>query len=218
MKDYMSFQYDLWGEIYSSGAVYTGVYKFPQAEATTVVPTTTPLPINYMLSDKSIEGHWFHFFVDDSQFERYWFNLSKYVPYIKRAAGFICTDFSIYRDIPKDTQIWNCFRNRTMAYAFQKINQNTIPTAGFGGENTWDWCFDGLPENSTLAITTNGILSDPEARRIFVGGVDSLINKKNPHTLVVCGNYPKWLDTKYPQVKIIQIPNYSQIHRERECG
>lgn len=218
VRNYFSFQYDLLADVYSDGTVYTGIHNLPQVKPTNVLPSSAPLPINYMLSDKSIEKHWFHFFVDDEQFERFWSNLPAYTPYIKRAAGFICTDFSIYRDIPEDTQIWNCRRNRAMAYAFQKINPNIIPTAGFGGENTWAWCFGGLPENSILAITTNGTLSDCEARRLFIGGVDNLIKQKNPHTLIVCGNYPQWLDTKYPSVKILKIPNFSQMRRERKCG
>lgn len=100
----------------------------------------------------------------------------------------------------------------------QKINPNVIPTAGFGGENTWEWCFDGLPHDSTVAITTNGTLSDPEARRLFIGGVDALVQTINPYALVVCGNYPNWLNTKYPNVKIIPILNFSQMRRLRRCG
>ena len=48
-----------------------------------------------------------------------------------------------------------------------------IPTPGFGPERTWEWCFDGLPMNSSVAITTNGTLDDPEARRLFIGGSSS---------------------------------------------
>ena len=90
-----------------------------------------------------------------------------------------------------------------------------IPTAGFGPEKTWDWCFDGLPQNSTLAIKTNGTLSDPEARRLFVGGVDALVRTKNPHTLVICGNYPSWMDKKYPYINIVKIPSFSQQWKVR---
>ena len=171
-----------------------------------------------MMSDKNISEKWYHFFVDDNQFERYWHNFDKYIPYIHTVKGLISTDFSIYRDIPEYTQIRNCYRNRIMSFAMQKINPNVIPTAGFGGEKTWEWCFDGLPKNSTYALTTNGVLSDPEARRLFIGGVDALVSRLEPYALVICGNYPQWLNTKYPQIRIIPIPSYSQMWHTRRCG
>lgn len=93
-----------------------------------------------------------------------------------------------------------------------------IPTAGFGGENTWSWCFDGLPRRSTIAITTNGILRDPEAMRLFIGGVDAMVSTIDPYAIVVCGKYPTWLEKKYSDVKIIGIPSYSQQWAARRCG
>lgn len=77
------------------------------------------------------------------------------MPFVLKAKGFISTDFSLYRDYKDDILIWNGYRNRVMTYAMQKAGGSIIPTAGFGGEETWEWCFDGLPYNSVVAITTN---------------------------------------------------------------
>lgn len=215
ISNFYNFQYDFIGDILSDGAETVGKYNFPILKPQTIIPESISLPINYMMSDYELSEKWYHCFVHDEQFERFWNNFWKYTPLFKKVKGLISTDFSIYRDIPKETQIRNCYRNRVMAYAMQKINPNVIPTAGFGGEETWDWCFDGLPHNSTLAITTNGTLSDPEGRRLFIGGVDALVTILKPYALIVCGNYPKWLDTKYPEVRIIQIHSYSQMWSTR---
>ena len=137
--------------------------------------------------------------------------------YILNLKGFISTDFSLYRDYD-DLLIWNCFRNRVMAYAIQKAGGIVIPTAGFGPERTWKWCFDALPHNSSVAVTTNGILDDPEAKRIFVGGIDALVNTIHPVNLIVCGKYPDWLNSKYPEVNIIGIPSYGQTWQKRRCA
>ncbi len=216
--DFYEYQFDFIGNILASDAILVGKYGFPALTHQKLIPDVMPLPMNYMLSDKNISKNWYHCFVGDEQFERYWHNFDKYVPYIRSAKGLISTDFSIYRDIPKDTQIRNCYRNRVLAYTMQKINPNIIPTAGFGGEDTWEWCFDSLPKHSTYAITTNGVLSDPEGRRLFIGGVDALVLTLEPYALVVCGNYPKWLDTKYPGVRIIPILSYSQMWSARRYG
>ncbi len=212
------FQYDLFGELYAGDAVKVGRYGFPQLAKETYIPTQQVKPFNYLMSVDKPEETWIHCFCDDIQFQRLWTRFYYYLEYILKLKGFISTDFSMYRDYSDEALVWNCHRNRCIAYAVQKAGGVMIPTAGFGPEKTWDWCFDGLPMHSTLAITTNGTLSDPEAKRLFVGGVDALVNIKKPSNLVVCGNYPKWLDTKYPNTRIIGIPSFSQQWHERRSA
>lgn len=209
-RDMDCFQYDLYGEMYAGTAVKVGKYGFPQLAEESYIPTRPVKTFNYMLSTKNLDEYWMHCFCDDYQFERLWTGFYFYLPYILKLRGFISTDFSLYRDYSDDALIWNCYRNRCMAYAVQEAGGRMIPTAGFGSERTWEWCFDGLPMHSSLAITTNGTLDDPEARRLFIGGVDALIYAKQPHNLIVCGNYPSWLDTKYPNVNVVWIPSFSQ--------
>ena len=210
-------QYDFIGQMLVGDIELVGKYHFPQVRPSLSVPDSMPLPFNYITSAKDIANKWFHFFIRDNDFERVWRNFWKYEKYIKAAKGLISTDFSLYRDEDEDLLIRNCYRNRVMACAMQKINDNIIPTAGFAGENTWDWCFDGLPHHSSVAITTNGTLSDPEARRLFVGGVDALVKTVHPRNLVICGNFPKWLYNKYPLINIVPILSYSQMWHRR-CG
>lgn len=212
------FQYDFYGELYASEATKIGKYGFPQLMKENHVPTTQIKPFNYLLSDDKPKDHWIHCFCDDYQFERLWTDLYKYLPKICELQGFISTDFSMYRDYSDDALIWNAYRNRCIAYAVQKAGGTVIPTAGFGKENTWDWCFDGLPEYSSLAVTTNGILNDSEARRIWVGAIDHLVYLKHPSNLIVCGKYPQWLNNKYLATNIIAIPSYSQQWKGRGCA
>lgn len=210
-----NFQYDLYGEMYAGTAVKVGKYGFPQLAEEDYIPTQQVKPFNYMLSLDEPEKWWIHCFCDDYQFERLWTGFDYYMNYIIRLNGFISTDYSLYRDYDDDKLIWNCYRNRCMAYAVQKNNGIMIPTAGFGPEKTWDWCFDGLPMNSSVAVTTNGTLDDPEARRIFVGGIDALVHTVYPKNLIVCGKYPEWLNNKYPNVNIVGIPSYGQQWQRR---
>lgn len=209
------FQYDFLGDIYAGDADRVGKYGFPQLAEEDYIPTQQVKPFNYMLSLDEPEKWWIHCFCDDYQFERLWTGFDYYMNYIIRLNGFISTDYSLYRDYDDDKLIWNCYRNRCMAYAVQKNNGIMIPTAGFGPEKTWDWCFDGLPMNSSVAVTTNGTLDDPEARRIFVGGIDALVHTVYPKNLIVCGKYPEWLNNKYPDVNIVGIPSYGQQWQRR---
>lgn len=215
-KDY--FQCDLFGELYAGDAKRVGKYGFPELQRETLIPTQNVKPFNYMMSVDKPEEYWIHCFVDDYQFERLWNNLGFYMPYILRLKGFISTDFSLYRDYDDEILIRNCYRNRCIAYAVQMAGGNAIPTAGFGPERTWGWCFDGLPCSSSVAITTNGIWSDAEAQRIFVGGVDALVYTLKPKNIIVCGKCPAWLKSKYPDINIVCIPSYGQMWKQRRCA
>lgn len=213
-----SVQFDLLGEMLIGNAPRVGHYGFPQLKQENFIPTDRVKSFNYLLSTPDIENWWFHCFCDDYQFQRLWTNFDRYLPLLKSCSGLISTDFSLYRDYTDDVLIWNCYRNRAMAYAMQAAGCNVIPTAGFGGEHTWSWCFDGLPKQSTVAVTTNGTLSDPEAKRLFVGGIDALVNTVAPSAIVVCGRYPEWLNSKYPGVRIIPIHSFSQQWATRRCA
>lgn len=217
-RDRSYLQYDLLGEIYAGDALKVGRYNFPQLAEEKWIPSDKIRSFNYLGSLNNPKEWWIHCFCEDYQFERLWKNLYAYMDSILQIKGFISTDFSLYRDYSDDVLRWNCYRNRVIAYAIQHAGGIVIPTAGFGDENTWSWCFDGLPHHSTVAITTNGTLSDPEARRLFVGGVDAMVHTIFPSAIVVCGKYPSWLDTKYPEVQIVQIPSYSQLWQTRRCA
>ena len=66
------------------------------------------------------------------------------------------------------------------------------------------------------SITTNTLGKDLEAKRLFVGGVNTMVEKLQPTAIVVCGKCPDWLQKKFPDIQIVQIPNYSKQWHERE--
>ena len=208
-------QTDFICDLLAGRAPKVGRYGFPLLARETYIPTTPVLPFNYMLSAKNNDSYWYHCFVDDSQFNRLYKNFWNYVKILRRIRGIISVDFSMYREYDDDTLIENCRKKRCVDYALQVANVPMIPTAGFAGESSWEWCFDGLPSYSTVAVTTNCLGRDPEAHRLFVGGIDAMVNKIHPTALIVCGKCPDWLNHKYPSVRVMQIPSYSQMWQAR---
>ncbi len=85
----------------------------------------------------------------------------------------------------------------------------------FAGIITTDYsmlCFDGLPENSSIAISSNGCLSTPYGKKILLTGVDELQKQKSPFKIIICGCSPSELE-KYDNV--ICYPSFSQRMQER---
>lgn len=193
----------------------TGKYDFPQLAQINFLPEEPALPFNYLKSTPYRENYWFHCFTSEEHFHKLYNRFEDYVPFLKQAKGLISADFSLYRDYPEEILIDNYRANRLIDYALQQAGVKMIPTAGFADESSWEWCFDGLPLNSTVAITTNCLGRDKEAYRLFVGGVNTMIAKIQPTAIVVCGECPDWLEKRFPDIQIVHIPNYSQQWHER---
>lgn len=210
-------QMDFMSDFIAGDAPKVGKYRFPQLERVNILPDAEVLPFNYFLKTER-HNYWYHCFVDDGQFMRIYRNPWYYVDLLRQARGLIATDFSMYRNDSEAVWVENCRRNRSVAYALQKASVPFIPTAGFAGESSWDWCFDGLPKHFTVAVTTNCLGRDPEAERLFVGGVNAMIGKIQPSAIVVCGRCPDWIARKYPSINVVQIPNYSQMWQMRRRG
>ena len=192
----------------------TGKYGFPQLAQTNYLPEGTVYPFNYLKSTVKKARYWYHCFTSEKNFNRLYTNFRDYVEFLQGVRGIISADFDMYRNYPEEFLINNCRANRIVDYALQQEGIPMIPTAGFAGESSWEWCFDGLPLNSTVAITTN-TLRDKEAHRLFVGGVNTMIAKIQPTAIVVCGKCPDWLEKRFPDIQIVQIPSYSQMWHER---
>lgn len=85
-----------------------------------------------------------------------------------------------------------------------------IPTVGWAGEESFEFCFDGLPKGGTVAVSTVGVMNNKDAKEIFRRGMEEMIRQVEPgygHPFpeACCGvpfkNYPNeaisaWLKQK----------------------
>ena len=99
-----------------------------------------------------------------------------------------------------------------MAFYLQQQGFNVIPVASWSNPDDFDWCFDGLPEDSSIAISSNGCMSSPYGKRILLEGVAELQKRKNPYKLIVCGRHIKELDI---YENVMYYPSFSQRWKER---
>jgi hypothetical protein len=102
-----------------------------------------------------------------------------------------------------------------MAYYLQQQGFNIIPVASWCNESDFEWCFDGLPKNSSIAITTNGCMSSPYSKRMLLIGVEELQKQKSPSILIVCGRRVTELDA---YGNVVYYPSFSQRWKERSVN
>ena len=62
-----------------------------------------------------------------------------------------------------------------------------IPSAGWASVGSFEYCFDGLPENSVISIGHVVEGKSMAERKLFRLGVEELVLRKHPVGLVVYG-------------------------------
>lgn len=113
--------------------------------------------------------------------------------YLKHFAGIITPDFSTYQDFPEPLKKYNTYRMRAFGYWQGRLGNNVINNVRWGTKESWDYCFDGIPKNSIVAIGTVGSgIRHLENRSLFDEGFMEMIKRLKPHAIIVYGssNYP----------------------------
>lgn len=197
---------------FTDGTTVTGYLNAPRIKPVNGVRPENLFPFNEALKCKHPENHWVHFYIDDYQFERIWNNPQRYLPILKRFKGVISTDFSIYLDMPRAQQIWNCWRNACITYWLQENGVIVIPNVGWSDAESLSWSFDAYPNHSVLAVTSQGCFrrsNDRICMQSFVNGLHELIRQKNPEKIYVYGLFPDSWQERFP-VEIIAIPPFAK--------
>ena len=63
-----------------------------------------------------------------------------------------------------------------------------IPVAQWADESTWNFCFENIPHNYVLVVSTVETRR-LDNRKLFVDGFDSMINTLAPRILLVYGEF-----------------------------
>ena len=205
---------------YWYGAEFIGKYQLLKLK--TVVVRDLPkedevISFSEMLSSKyrdKLSKYWIDMFNNDVVIERFWRNPEKYLPLLKQAKGVIAADYSVMNGLLLTDNIYNVQRNRISAYMMERERILTIPVASWTDEESFEWCFDGLPHHSVIAISSNGCLKGEckTAKETFIKGVFELNRRKSPVTILICGPHIKELDSL---TNIRYYKSYSQRLYER---
>ena len=165
-----------------------GQYDVPIIEPVYKIPEVRRF-IEFDYCKRIREGHknlGVHFFEDDYKFERVWTNPNRFGEMLSKFGFIIGPDFSQYVDFPRALQIYNHFRNNWLVRYWQICyNMIVIPTIMWGFEDSYDWCFDGYPVNSIVAVSNVGLCQDKELRQMFHAGYEEMLKRLNPTKILM---------------------------------
>ncbi|KRM19175.1 hypothetical protein FC40_GL000468 [Ligilactobacillus hayakitensis DSM 18933 = JCM 14209] len=115
--------------------------------------------------------------------------------------------------MPKSMMIWNTYRSRLIGQLMQKAGIIVIPTVSWADEKTFDFCFDGLPQESTLAISTIGVRRKQSDYELWQSGVDEMIERCKPRRLMIYGDEVDYQFPKNIVVRYYENKNISRLKR-----
>ena len=179
-----------------------GFYQMPVIDPCNYIPDDI-IGFNYALTSKNKDCG-IHFYIDDYQFERIWAQPQLYLEKLSEYQCIFTPDFSLYTDMPIAMKIWNTYRSRLIGQIAQRMGMLVIPTVSWCEEATFDFCFDGLPVGATLSISTIGVKQDDYNFNLWKAGVDEMIKRLKPKTLLIYGGK---VDYDYDNIKVIYFEN-----------
>lgn len=169
------------------------------------------IPFNYAKTAKNRKSKGIHFFVDDYQFVRLWNRPDDYISLLTEF-GAVCTpDFSLYTDTPKALQIYNHYRKHWLGAYWQMHGITVLPTICWSTPDSFDWCFDGEPTDSIVAVSSVGTQNKPDMMRAFERGYEETLKRLAPSQILWYGHCPEKYDWNAIKVK----PHYDDIVKRR---
>lgn len=138
-----------------------------------------------------------HFWIDDYKFDGIrtgiWAMPFKALTIIKHFSGIITPDFSTNSDYPEPIKKYNTYRMRAFGFWISNQNIPVINNVRWGTEETWSYCWDGIPQNSIIAIgaAASGLKKSIN-RPLFEVGLQETVKQLRPSAIIIYGapNYP----------------------------
>lgn len=195
-------------------AIFDGVGEYgipPLAPAQISADDLPFISFNFASGCKTPGEKGVHFFLDDYQFHRIWAKPDRYIELLRRFRCVCSPDFSLYTDYPKALQVYNHYRKHWLGAYWQQNGIVVIPTIGWSDRSSYDWCFDGEPENSVVAVSSTGTQTNEISRRLFLNGYNEMLERLRPSKVLFYGRVPKECDSPL----IVPIGSFCAVLKQR---
>lgn len=133
-----------------------------------------------------------HFFLYDYKFERVWKDPEGCIERLKNYKAVLSPDFSMYIQMNPVIKLYNTFRNRYCGAYFASKGLKVIPSVNWGNEDTFDFCFEGIPKGSTVAVSTYQVSehgNHADQKDFFMKGYNEMLKRIEPER-IICYHEP----------------------------
>ena len=106
------------------------------------------------VNDEENKHKTIHFFTYDWLFENVYDKPEMALEKLDQYYALLTPEYSLYWDMPRALQIYSTFKNRWCGAYWQKNGKIVIPTICCAGDDSYDFCFDGIEQGSVVAVST----------------------------------------------------------------
>ena len=125
-----------------------------------------------------------HFFVDDYRFSGIYNNPDRTLERYSQYAFLLTPDFSTYSDMDLWRQLESVAKNRWVGAYWQSKGLRVIPTVSWGLAQSFEFCFDGVEQNSIVAI---GMIGCKQNKLHFLRGSNAMLERIAPSQIICFG-------------------------------
>ena len=126
-----------------------------------------------------------HFFVDDYRFSGIYDNPDRSLGRFSQYSFLLTPDFSTYADMDLWRQLESVVKNRWIGAYWQSKGLKVIPTVSWSSSRSFEFCFDGVERNATVAVSTLGCR---KSKLGFMRGYEAMLERLEPKSVICFGD------------------------------
>jgi hypothetical protein len=171
-----------------------GKYDIPIIQAVHKIPTREFIGFDKFKNSNRKKG--IHFFLDDYAFQKIWVGIDRYTEVLAEFPVVLSPDFSIYNDFPLAVQIFAHYKKHYCGAYWQRKGICVVPTITWSFPNSYEYCFDGEPTNSIVAVSSVGTQNTARGKKMFLQGYEEMEKRLNPQEVLFYGVIPSELQNE----------------------
>lgn len=159
------------------------------------------------------------FYEHDIRFATFLERAGTYFDSVKKFAGVVSPDCSLYRDMPLVLQMVNTYLNRAVGHYLQRNGVHVIPNVRWGDERSYvgteriePFAFLGLEKGGVVSIGTYGCIRGEENRFHFKKGLEAMLRIVEPKPVLVYGSMPNDLFAEFVEAaEFVRYDDWTRI-------
>ena len=198
-------------------ANFVGEIKMPEIVdmGNTSIPKEL-ISFDKLKTSKTKRGY-IHYYIHDKIFASFIANVPNYLKYLSQYDGVITPDCTLAIGQLDYLQMTNTYFNRAVGVYLQQHGIPVIPTVRWSDEDSFRYCFNGLPKHSILAVSTHGCIKSNEQKRMFRTGLIKMIELLKPTDVIVYGYMPQSIFEGLDKItRFHNYPNHFEKCRKDE--
>lgn len=160
-----------------------------------------------------------HFYLDDWRFESAWRAHTETIQRLNKFHAVIAPDFSLHYGAQIPPNLFNVYRNRLITRHWQEYGLKVIYCISWALEDTFEYCFDGIPENSIISIKSCGEFVYKEVQQFWMAGFIELCARLQPKQILCCNKMlPQAFEHIAQQnynINVVEFPHYWEAKRQK---